>query len=225
MNKRYILFDLDGTLTDPMVGITNSVAYALAAFGIQVEDKTALCAFIGPPLTDSFREYYGFSQDQALLAIKKYREYFAVKGIFENRVYAGIPQLLAALKAQGRLVLLATSKPEVFARQILEHFHLAAYFDTIAGSNLDGTRVIKAEVIAYALGELGVANFNQAVMIGDRRHDIIGAKKCGLESIGVLYGYGSEEELRGAGADYLAAGVGQLKELLLEEPDRLFAQG
>lgn len=214
-NKQYILFDLDGTLTDPVVGITNSVAYALASFDIQVEDKTALRDFIGPPLGDSFRENYGFSEAESRRAIEKYREYFADKGIFENEVYPGIPQLLARLKAQGKMTLVATSKPEVFARRILEHFGLSQYFDLIRGSNLDGSRVKKAEVIACALEGLPVRETGQAVMVGDRKHDILGAKAQGLESIGALYGYGSRGELSAAGADWLAADVQELSALLL----------
>ncbi|MBO5197164.1 MAG: HAD family hydrolase [Lachnospiraceae bacterium] len=211
-----VLFDLDGTLTDPKVGITSSVAYALKSFGIAVEDLDSLRPFIGPPLKESFMVYYGFSDEQASEAVSKYREYFSVTGIFENEVYEGIPELLSALKCAGRRVILATSKPKIYAEQILEHFGLAKYFDYVAGSELDGTRVKKAEVIDYALAQVGIADRSCAVMVGDRLHDILGAKETGLPSIGVLYGYGNRPELETAGADRIAADVAELERLLLQ---------
>ncbi|MEG0216468.1 MAG: HAD hydrolase-like protein, partial [Hungatella sp.] len=151
MNKTYVLFDLDGTLTDPIIGITKSVQYALHAYGIEVEDLRELCPFIGPPLKDSFIEFYQFSETQASEAIQKYREYFAVTGLYENLEYPGIKEMLSHLRAAGKILLVATSKPELFARQILEHFQLDPYFEDIGGSNMDETRVKKADVIAYLL--------------------------------------------------------------------------
>ena len=202
-----ILFDLDGTLTNPGEGITNSVAYALEKWNIHVEDRTGLYPFIGPHLKDSFMDFYSFSEEQAEQAVACYREYFQDRGIFENVVYEGVEEMLKTLKASGRKIILATSKPEEFAVRILEHFHLAAYFDFIGGASMDGTRVKKADVISYALKEGKVTDLSGAVMIGDRKHDILGAAQAGLDSIGVLYGYGDEAELREAGALYLAGRV------------------
>lgn len=204
---QYILFDLDGTLTDPAEGITNSVAYALSEFGITVEDKTQLNVFIGPPLTDSFMNYYGLSEEEAKKAVTYYREYFKPKGIFQNKLYPGVPELLQALKDGGKRLLLATSKPEVFARDILAHFGIDKYFDFIAGATLDGTRSKKADVIAYALETFGVTEKGKCLMVGDRNQDINGAKTVGIDSLGVLFGYGSLDELETAGATYIAETV------------------
>lgn len=204
---KYILFDLDGTLTDPEVGITRSVDYSLRHFGIETDDIRTLRKFIGPPLLDSFRDFYGFSTEKAAEAVEKYRERFSVTGIFENEPYPGIYELLEKLKASGFTLAVASSKPEVFTRRIIEHFDLAPYFTEVCGSELDGSRTDKAEVIAYALGKLGSPAPDCTVMVGDRKHDIVGAKKNGLTSIGVLYGFGDDAELRDAGADHIAASV------------------
>lgn len=212
---KYILFDLDGTLTDPAVGITKSVAYALKKFGIEVSDMTQLNHFIGPPLLDSFMECYGFDKEKAQTAIDYYRERFRVKGLYENVVYDGVPEMLRVLKSSGKKLILATSKPEPFAKEILRHFGLEEYFVYAAGSNFDGTRTAKAEVIEYALEAAGVTDKSAAVMVGDRKHDIIGATKTQLDSIGVLYGYGSREELESAGATYIAETVEDLTKLIL----------
>lgn len=206
-----ILFDLDGTLTDPGEGITNSVAYALRKYGIEVTDRRELYKFIGPPLKDSFMKYYGFSEDEAVKAIECYREYFRDTGIFENKVYEGIEDMLRSIHASGRKVVLATSKPEEFALRILEHFDLKKYFDVVAGASMDSSRSKKGDVIAYALSMCGGLSKEKAVMVGDREHDIIGAKENGLDSIGVLYGYGCEEELKECGADYI---VGKPEDVL-----------
>lgn len=216
--KKYdvILFDLDGTLTDPGIGITNSVMHALKKYGIEVEDRAELYKFIGPPLNESFEKYYGFSHEEAMQAIEYYREYYRVNGIYENLLYDGVEDLLKTLYENGKIIILATSKPEVFAKEILRHFGIEKYFSYIAGSNLDGTRVAKADVIEYALKEAGVADKSLAVMVGDREHDIIGAKKNGLDSIGVLFGYGSRTELENAGADYISATVTDVKTLTLQ---------
>lgn len=211
----HIFFDLDGTLTDPKEGITNSVAYALASFGIQ-EDPDRLTPFIGPPLIDSFMEFYHFDGPTAQKAVEKYREYFSQKGIFENKVFSGTQPLLAQLKAAGKTVGLATSKPEVFARQILEHFHIDGYFDEIVGSCLDGTRTKKGEVIGEAFTRLGKNCPDKAmcVMVGDRLHDIHGAQENGLDSIGVTFGYGCQEELTQAGATHIAHSFEELAQIL-----------
>lgn len=214
MEKNYILFDLDGTLTDPKVGITGSVAYALESFGIHIENHDDLCCFIGPPLLDSFMEYYGMSEEDANRAIAKYRERFSVTGLFENEVYHGIPQLLRQLKDAGKTLIIATSKPAVFSQRILDHFDLSQYFTFLSGSELDGTRNDKAEVISYALEQCGITDLSQVIMIGDRKHDIIGAGKNGLPCIGVLYGYGDRAEHESAGADYIVETVDELKALL-----------
>ena len=208
-----ILFDLDGTLTDPGLGITNSVAYALEKYGIEVQDRKSLYCFIGPPLKDSFMKYYGFSEEKAFEAIRLYREYFSEKGLFENEVYEGVRELLEKIKASGRKIVLATSKPEVFSVRILEHFDLMKYFDVVAGASMDETRNKKGDVIRYAM-EKGGFTADKAIMIGDREHDIFGAKENALPSIGVLYGYGDEAELRSAGADYIAENVEDIYKLL-----------
>ena len=201
-----VLFDLDGTLTDPGMGITNSVAFALRKYGIEVQDRKELYKFIGPPLYESFMKHYSFSKEEAETAVSYFREYFRDTGIFENEVYDGIENLLKKIKASGRKIILATSKPEEFAKRILVHFNLDKYFDFVAGATMDSSRVEKSDVIAYALKESGCSAEN-AVMVGDRMHDILGAKENGLASIGVLFGYGSREELENAGADYIAETV------------------
>lgn len=211
--KNTILFDLDGTLTDPMVGITKSVQYALKKYGIIEEDLWNLTKFIGPPLSQSFRKFYGFSEEESHRAVEYYREYFAPTGKFENVVYDGIPEMLAALKDAGFVLAVATSKPEVFAKDILEHFNLDQYFDFIGGALLHG-RTDKAEVVSYVLENLD-ADKETTVMIGDREHDILGAAKNGLNSIGVLYGYGDKAEHVAAGADYIVENVDALKSYLL----------
>ena len=200
----YFLFDLDGTLTDPGLGITNSVAYALEKYHISVKDRRELYPFIGPPLWRSFSEFYGFDEKQTRQAIVYYREYFGEKGLFENEVYAGIPDVLAALKQAGKTLLVATSKPEIYTNRILEHFDLARYFDVVAGATMDETRNEKADIIAYALKQIADADPSKIVMIGDRKFDILGARENGIDSIGVLYGYGSRAELEEAQATYIA---------------------
>lgn len=211
--KTTILFDLDGTLTDPMMGITKSVQYALKKHGIIEEDLWNLTKFIGPPLMDSFKRYYGFSEEEARQAVVDYREYFAPTGKFENVVYNGIPEMLQALKEQGFVLAVATSKPEVFAKDILVHFDLEQYFDFVGGALLTG-RTDKAEVIAYVLEHLGVEKQN-VIMVGDREHDIIGAAKNQLDSVGVLYGYGDRAEHEACGAGWIVETVEELKAYLL----------
>ncbi|MDQ0195058.1 phosphoglycolate phosphatase [Paenibacillus wynnii] len=200
---KYLLFDLDGTLTDPKEGITKSVEYALNKFGVQVEHLDLLIPYIGPPLYDSFIQLSSFTEANAHQAVGYYRERYRELGMFENKVIEGIPQLLENLQNQGYLMYVATSKPTVFAEQIMKHYKLDSYFQHIAGSNLDGTRSKKQEVIQYVLDHNNILP-EQALMVGDREHDIIGAKACGVESIGVTFGYGSESELNNAGADQIA---------------------
>lgn len=200
-----LLFDLDGTLTDPGIGITNSVSYALEKYGIKTADRSQLYPFIGPPLQDSFERFYHFSREDAKQAVAYYREYYKDTGIFENKLYDGMEQLLQSLCDAGKKLVVATSKPEAFAVQILEYFSVSRYFSYIAGATMDGTRSNKDEVIAYALKSAHISDLSATVMIGDREYDIRGAKKMKIASIGVLFGYGSRQELEAAGADYIAA--------------------
>lgn len=212
---QYLLLDLDGTITDPMIGITRSVQYALSFFGIKVSNLEELCPFIGPPLIDSFKEFYHFTDEQTQIALKKYREYFSTKGIFENIVYDGIEEFLQSQINQGRKLMLATSKPEPFAKRILEHFKLDHYFSFVGGATLDGTRSTKTDVIRYVLKTNQITDLSRVIMIGDRKHDIIGAKNNGITSIGVLYGYGDKTELQRAGADYIVADINELTTIIL----------
>lgn len=199
----HILFDLDGTLTDPKEGITKCVEYALNKLGIGVEHPDLLIPYIGPPLYDSFIHIQGLTHEAALQGVEFYRERYRTLGMFENSVIPGIPELLENLRKKRFSLYVATSKPTVFAEEILRHYKLDHFFKFTAGSNLDGTRSKKREVIQYVLDGNDIPAA-QALMIGDREHDIIGAKACGVPSIGVLFGYGSEEELSSAGADYIA---------------------
>ena len=211
----HMFFDLDGTLTDPALGITNSVMYALERFGIHTEDRTTLFQYIGPPLMDSFTQFHGLSRADARIAIDTYREYFSVKGLFENEVYPGIPELLTRLKAAGKKLVVATSKPEDFSLRILEHFELLQYFDFVSGSCMDETRTQKWEVIQWAL-EQCCDDSSRVLMVGDRKHDVQGAKRFGLPCLGVLYGYGGREELETAGADAFAASPEEIGDYILK---------
>ena len=210
----YVLFDLDGTVTDPEEGITKSVQYALQHFSIEVQERRELYKFIGPPLKDSFMEFYGFTEQQAGEALLKYRERFEVTGWRENVVYDGMEKLLRHLRRRGKRIMLATSKPEVFAEQILVYFGLRDYVDFVGGASLDGRRNYKADVIRYVLDANGISSREKVVMVGDRKFDILGAKEFGLETVGVLYGYGDREELTTAGADHLVGSVAELEALL-----------
>ncbi|MBR1931246.1 MAG: HAD hydrolase-like protein [Lachnospiraceae bacterium] len=229
--KNYLLFDLDGTLTDPKNGITTCVQYALRSFGIEESDLDKLEPFIGPPLTDSFIQFYGMSGEDAALAVAKYRERFQDIGIFENEVYRGIPGMLKKLRTEGFHLAVASSKPTVYVKRILEHFHIAEYFEVVMGSELDGSRAKKAEVVEEALRQLfrkreasgkteideeAFEQFKESVyMIGDTKFDVEGARACGVESVGVAYGYGGMEELMGAHADYIVRSVEELQSFLL----------
>lgn len=228
MKKDILLFDLDGTLTDPMVGITKSVQYALRHYGIVEEDLEKLIPFIGPPLRDSFKKFYSFSDEQASEGVQIYREYFQEKGIFENEEILGIREMLEELKEEGKLLFVATSKPEVYARRILEYFEMEHYFAFIGGADMEETRVSKGDVIRYVLERVGAMVKDeregitkakeikgQVLMIGDREHDILGAKENGIQSVGVLFGYGSREELEAAGADWIVESVEELRKVLL----------
>ena len=221
MLYNYVLFDLDGTLVDSGERITKSVAFALSHFGIANQSRAELNRFIGPPLIDSFMRFYGFSREKAGEAVDIYRSRYRVKGVYENVVYPGIPELLAGLKNAGAKLAVATSKPEVFAKIVLEDVGLAGYFEVIAGAELDDAegrkrklRSEKAEVIAYALELLGSPE-GGILMVGDRKHDIIGAKAMGLPCAAVLFGYGSREEFEEAGADYIAETPAEVLDICL----------
>ena len=213
MAQTSCVFDLDGTITDSQEGILNSVMYALDHFGISVR-KDSLLFFIGPPLKQSFARYFPGDSERVALAVEKYREYFRRQGMFENKVYPGVPQMLERLLAQGHHIHLATSKPEVFARQILEHFGLSPCFSFVAGAELHGGRNDKVDVLRYALKETG-ADVAHSLMVGDRLHDVVGGHAVDMKTVGVLYGYGSRQELESVHADYLCENVSDLQTTLL----------
>ena len=204
-----VLFDLDGTLTDPAEGITNALMHAQRRLGMAVSPREALYVFIGPPLIETFMSEWGLTRVESEQALVYYREHFSTKGLFENVPYEGIGQALAELKRAGFRLFVATSKPEPLSLRILEHFDLLPYFEAVAGSTMDEQRTKKGEVIAYALQTFHL-DPAETVMVGDRKHDVIGARENGLPCLGVLYGYGSREELTEAGAAALAADVGEL---------------
>jgi len=212
--SKLCLFDLDGTLTDPIDGITNAFVYALKLFEIEITDKYALAKYIGPPLRDSFLEI-GIPQTQIEDAVSKYREYFTVTGLFENTMYLGIMDMLAELSDSGIVMAIATSKVADYAEIIAEHFGFNKYFDFIAGGELDGTRSQKSEVIIHALNNIDPERKMSPIMVGDRKYDIIGAKEVGVECIGVTWGYGSLDELRLAGATRIASSPKELCDLIL----------
>lgn len=215
-----ILFDLDGTLTDSQEGIVNSVKNALDYFGIQ-EEREKMTRFVGPPLHDTFREVYSFTPEQIDIGTKKFREYFNEKGWLENAPYPGVEELLQALQAAGKHLVVATSKPEMFAVRILEHFGLAQYFDHICGAPMnEQAGAKKSQVIENALSYYEYSCWKaDAVMVGDRKHDILGAHEKGLPAIGVLYGYGDRQELEEAGAEFIAEDLAALQKLLLADVD------
>ena len=214
--KDIILFDLDGTLFNTKKGIVNCVQYALEYYGINEENPDNLEKFIGPPLHKSFQMFYGFDEKKAVEAAAKYRERYKDKGIFECELYEGIEEMLRVLKENGKILGVATSKPEVFAERILEKYDVMKYFSRITGSLLDNTRSDKNEVITEELNRLGALECRERViMAGDREHDIIGAKSTGLTSVGVRWGFAKEHELENAGADYVVEDASELCKLLL----------
>ncbi|MCI8373676.1 MAG: HAD family hydrolase [Lachnospiraceae bacterium] len=214
MKYNYLFFDLDGTLTDSRLGITNSIVYALKKMNLPIPEDSVLIKFLGPPLVESFQNYCGLQEKAALEAVDIYREYFSTKGLYENEVYPGIREILEELKAKGYGLVVATSKPEQFSVRILEHFQLDVYFQLIAGSSMDTSRNSKESVIRYAIEQLGVTNPGDVLMIGDREHDVLGAKACKISCIGALWGYGSREELLEAGAVSLISRPEELTALL-----------
>jgi phosphoglycolate phosphatase len=215
---KIILFDLDGTVTNPKIGITKSVAYALKYFGIETKNLDELCCFIGPPLKDSFVNIMGFSSEKADMAVKKYREYYSKEGIYENEIYNGMKDLLYNLKNENKEIILATSKPIVFAKKILKFFEIENLFTFVSGSELNGERSIKSEVIDYAVKNNGLSNhLSKIIMVGDREYDIKGAKDIGIDSMGVLFGFGSKDELEKAGADFIVNSVDEIEKVLLNK--------
>ena len=208
----YVFFDLDGTLTDSGPGITGAAQYALRQMGIDVPDRKSLSFCVGPPLLDVFMEKFGMTESEAEETLKKYREYYRERGLFENEVYPGMETLLKRLRDSGRKLIVATSKPETFAVTILEHFGLARYFDLIAGATFDGSRYRKDEVIRYAIESAGIGDIRKAVMVGDRKYDVEGAKSFGMASVGVAYGYGTREELEEAEADHIVDTVPEIEQ-------------
>lgn len=214
MALKYALFDLDGTLTDSMPGIADCVIYALGKFGIYPKTREELYPYIGPPLIYSFMTFHGLSREKAEQAVAYYRERYAEDGWRENNLFEGVSNLLCSLHRNGVRVILATSKPEVFARRILDHFDLTRYFSFITGATLDGARSEKADVIAYIQQQYPDINATNAVMVGDRKYDVEGAHSRGLPAIGVLFGYGNREELEAARAEYIAKNIAELEEYL-----------
>ena len=209
----YIFMDLDGTITNPKIGITKSIQYSLNSFGIKEENLNNLTRHIGPPLIDTFREYYGFDESKTKLAVIKFKERFEEVGWCENEVYEGMEETLKAFQRAGKILIVATSKPEYMAKKILDHFNLSQYFTDICGSERDGSRSKKHEVIQYAIDRNEIKNKDDIIMVGDRNYDILGPKRLGIKSIGVLYGFGCLQEFEEANADYIVKTVSQLCEI------------
>lgn len=215
-NKEYVFFDLDGTTVDTGPGIKNGVRYALSQFGVPVRDGDTLDGFIGPPMSQSFPNNYGFDAKKTKEAIQIFRKYYAEKGVLECEIYPGIDDLFRDIKKAGKKLCVATSKPEKFAKQILEMFSLLRYLDVFVGATLDGSREKKSDVLNCVFEMLGNPDRDKAVLVGDRHYDVDGAKACGISSIGVLYGYGSREEFELAGADAVVETVDGIRNLLLD---------
>ncbi len=211
MKYSTVFFDLDGTLTDPYEGIVNGHKFTLEKFGIRESDEKRLRSFIGPPLELIYSDDYGFNAEDTKQAMKYYRGYYAEKGVYENKLYAGIPELLDLLVSKGFSCMVATSKAEPFAVQVLENFDLRKYFDDVSGAQMDGSQSDKADVIAYLIEKHRLEK-SSIVMVGDRKFDIIGAKKNGIDSIAVGYGHGEESELKEAGPSYYMSDVKSLKD-------------
>lgn len=210
-----VLLDLDGTIADSFCGIANGILYALDKLGIEAPPRESLTSFVGPPLFDEFGRRFGLDDETAREAVRLYRVYYPEKGIYEQTPIEGACELLTALKAQGKRVCLATSKPREYAEIILKYFKFENYFDSIFGATLDGTISTKPQVIRLALAETGTLP-EQCVMVGDRFHDVEGAHECGLRCIGVLCGYGSREELESCGADLIAEKLTDIPAILEE---------
>lgn len=198
-----IAFDLDGTLTDPALGLTTGFQYAFRKMGIDAGDRQSLCRFIGPPLFECWRDEFGLSPEDADKAVLLFREYYTVYGWRENRLYEGIKELLSELKARGLKLVVATSKPEVQARKIIKLFDLDKYFDYVGGAISHLERATKREVLEYSIAQVGEIPYDRCILVGDRVFDAEGAKALGIDSLGVLWGHGTEEEVRGAGFNFV----------------------
>jgi phosphoglycolate phosphatase len=216
--KQYktVFFDLDGTLTDSKIGIIRCLQYSLEKFGIEENDIEKLTRCIGPSLSFTYQQWYGLTADQARQGTEYYRERFEKEGIRENLLYDGVLPLLETLKNLGKTIVLATAKPTVHAKQILQYHKIDSYFTEVCGSNLDGTREDKGAVIEFALSKLEQVNKQQIVMIGDRKHDVIGAKENGLASVAVAYGYGTETELMEAVPDKIVYSVDEIRQMFVD---------
>ena len=214
--KRYetVAFDLDGTLTDPESGLTSGFAYALSKMGIKYSTKKELRRFIGPPLKAEFMSVYDLDDAGGEECVRLFREYFSVYGWWDNKLYPGVPEMLATLKDRGKKIVLATSKPEIFAEKILRLFDIAKYFDFVGAATLNHTRVEKSDILSYALDAVN-ADRSSSVMVGDRKYDAIGAVDVGIDSIGVLYGHGDKSEIDSAGFTYTVRSVEDITEILL----------
>lgn len=216
MHKKYILFDLDGTLTDSSEGIINCVRYALKAFDMDNLNHATLLRFIGPPLIDAFAEYANMDLETSKKAVEKYRERYRDIGIFENHVYDGIEDMLKVLKQNGKVIILATAKPYPFAKRILDHFGLSQYFDFAFGAEFSGKLIHKDAIINHALENAKISDKSLAIMVGDRAQDILGAIENGIDSIGVKYGFAEENELEVAGATYIVNTPEMVANLILK---------
>lgn len=210
---KYVFMDLDGTITNPKEGITKSIQYSLDFFGIKVDNLDTLTIHIGPPLVDTFKEYYGFDEEKTKQAVKKYKERYIDVGWCENIVYEGMEDTLKSLTEAGKKLIVATSKPESMAKKILDHYNLSQYFTDICGSADNGDRAKKHEVIQYAMDKNAITDRDEIIMVGDRSYDILGAKKLGIKSIGVLYGFGNLKEFEDAGANYIAKTVSEMRDI------------
>lgn len=207
-----ILLDLDGTITDPYIGITNGVMYAYEKLGLEVPERESLRSFIGPPLMVEFTRR-GFPEERAREAVRLYREYYGATGLFENRLIPGTVEFLKELKRMGKRVCLATSKPEEFSVRILEKFGILGYFDFVGAATMDGSRGSKLEVIQYVLHSTG-AKPGECLMVGDRMHDIIGAHDAGMKCAAVLVGFGSRREFEQYSADYICETLEQVADVI-----------
>lgn len=212
---KYVLFDLDGTIIDSSEGIVSSFIYALSKFGIEEKPGEHMRRIIGPPLSHSFRNYYGFNDEDTELGVKYYREVFKAGLMLKNTLYPGMVELFDELRKNGKKVIVATSKPEIFVRPILADLVILDKFDFIAGSIVGDVRVDKGEIIDYIISEMRISDRRECVMIGDRDRDITGAIDVGVDAIGVLHGFGSREELEGAGCKIIAADAYELRDILL----------
>lgn len=210
-----ILFDLDGTLTNPKEGIINSILYALKKLNIQESNVNELTNFIGSPLRVSFIDRYKLSENMADQAVNNFREYFSTRGLFENELYWGVTALLKSLSSQNYKLYVATSKPTVFATQILKHFDLDKYFIEITGSNLDNTRLDKTEILSNIVSNHNLQT-NKSIMVGDRKYDLIGAKNNSIKTMGVTYGYGSLQELTLHSPDYIVNNCLEIESIFLK---------